>query len=129
MVAKIEKKKLGGVRLMPKNKQNAYVVTYKYKSVPFLFFRDRGCIISKNLRKDYIVQGGKELCVQDFDFEEVKNYFVNEQGMTAIDLDLKNKVDSKKNEEIKKTASENQNKEYEKEAKGEKKVELGANKN
>ena len=77
---------------MPKEKQLAYVVTHEYKGAKFRFFRGRGCIISKNLRKDY-AKSTDSTPIQDFDFEEVKNYFVKEHSMEAIDIHDKSKSD------------------------------------
>lgn len=75
---------------MPKQRQTAYLVTHTFKGHNFHFFRDRGCIISKNLRKDYADANGTQV-IQDFDFEDVKNYFVKEKDMEAIDIHDKTK--------------------------------------
>lgn len=110
MVEKKIKQKLGGVRVVPKKRQLPYVMRKEYKGHPFLFFRDRGCIISKNLRKDYVMENGKEMVVQDFDFDEVIEHFKKE-GYDIID------IDDKKNTKIVEEAVSKYHKEvYDKEA-------------
>lgn len=89
----IKKEKKGGIRIMPKNKQTAYLTQVEYKGHKFKFFRDRGCIVSKNLRKDYVSQQGEMFVVQDFDYNEIRTHFEN-LGYKIIDLDKK--IENKK---------------------------------
>jgi len=84
----IQKVKKGGVRVLPHKNQKAYMTQVKYKGHSFKFFRDRGLILSKNIRKDYTQKNGETFVVQDFDFEELIAHF-KKLGHTIIDLDKK----------------------------------------